>query len=226
MEYTVWGAGEGDPDLHHAAGVVYAGEGEAYEAERHLLLGTPASVPVLVQLHYTWYAADSPHLAATYASRSVFPYLVLGDLKSASTAFQLFASRLTSTNPHLFTQSIESSKAEIRVFPSLPLLNFLSLLLLACAKGDAALFKQLAKHYVVHLKEAEEMWAEALANIGEIWFGIRIPKGGNPLFDMMGSMFFGGGGQKPSTPRSTTPKPKAEVKKVEPTPPPPTMDLD
>ena len=215
----------GDPDLHHAAGSVYAEEGEAYDAERHLLLGTPASVPILAGLHYTWYAADSPHLAATYASRSVFPYLVLGNLASASAAFQFFTSRLTSANPHLFTQSIDSSKAEARVFPSLPLLNFLSLLLLACQRGDSGLFRQLAKHYAVHLKETQEIWGEALANIGEIWFGIKIPKGGNPLFDMMGSMLFGGGGQKPSTPRSSTPKPKPESKKVEPAPP-PTMDLD
>jgi golgi to ER traffic protein 4 len=217
----------GDPDLHHAAGAVYAEEGEAYEAERHLLLGTPASVPILANLHYIWYAADSPHLAATYTSRSVFPYLVLGNLASATRAYQLFTSRLTSKNPQLFTQSIESSKSEVRVFPSLPLLNFLSLLLLTCQKGDSALFKQLAKHYAVHLKETEDMWGEALANIGEIWFGIRIPKGGNPLIDMMGSMFFGGAGagQKPSTPRSSTPKPKPEVKNVEPAPA-AAMDLD
>lgn len=215
----------GDPDIHHVAGSLYAEEGEVYEAERHLLLGTSASVPILAGLHYNWYAADSPHLAATYASRSVLPFLVLGNLASATTAFQHFATRLTSTNPQLFAQSIESSKSEVRVFPSLPPLNFLSLLILACQKGDSGLFKQLAMHYAVHLKEAQTMWAEALANIGEIWFGIRIPKAGNPLFDMMSSMFFGGGGQKPSTPRPSTPKPKVEAKKVEPIAP-PTMDLD
>jgi hypothetical protein len=112
----------------------------------------------------------------------------------------------------------------------LPLLNFLSMLLLAVQKGDSALFKQLGKHYAVHLKETEDVWAEALANIGEIWFGIKIPRqGGNPLMDMMGSMLFGG--QKPvtpkqTTPRSGTPKPKAEPKKVDSAAAPPTMDLD
>ena len=78
-----------------------------------------------------------------------------------------------------------------------------------------------------------------MANIGEIWFGIRIPKQGgfNPLMDMMGNMLFGGAGAapkstpSPSTPRSGTPKPAAkpvEAKKSEPAPPapPPTMDLD
>jgi golgi to ER traffic protein 4 len=202
-------------------------EGEAYDAERHLLLGTPSSAPILAQLHYRWYTSDSPHLAALYASRSILPYLVLGNIPCANTAFSTFTSALTSANPTLFTQSIESSKSSIRVFPSLPLLNFLALLLLAVQKGDSALFKQLGKHYAVHLKETEDVWAEALANIGEIWFGIKIPRqGGNPLMDMMGSMLFGGGGQKPATPRSGTPKPKAEPKKVEPAAPPPSMDLD
>jgi golgi to ER traffic protein 4 len=84
----------------------------------------------------------------------------------------------------------------------------------------------------VHLKETGEVWDEALANVGEIWFGIKIPRqGGNPLFDMMGSMLFGGSGtpQKSGTPRSSTPKPKVEAKKAEPAAPPappPTMDLD
>jgi hypothetical protein len=202
-------------------------EGEAYDAERHLLLGTPSSAPILGQLHYRWYTSDSPHLAALYASRSILPYLVLGNIPCATSAFSTFSSALTNANPALFTQSIESSKSSIRVFPSLPLLNFLALLLLAVQKGDSALFKQLGKHYAVHLKDTEDVWTEALANIGEIWFGIKIPRqGGNPLMDMMGSMLFGGGVPKPTTPRSGTPKPKAEPKKVEPAAAPPAMDLD
>jgi hypothetical protein len=222
----------GDPELHHAAGSVYANEGDAYSAESHLILGTKDSAPLLARLHYTWYATDSPHLAAIYASRSVLPYLVLGNLASATVAFSTFTSQLTTTNPALFTQSIESAKSsnQIRVFPSLPLLNFLSLLLLSCQKGDSSLYKSLAKHYAVHLKETDDLWNEAMANIGEIWFGIRIPRqGGNPLMDMMGSMLFKGAGgtPKPTTPRSGTPKPKAvEEKKAEASGPPVGMDLD
>jgi len=200
-------------------------DGEAYDAERHLLFGTSVSPPILASLHYQWYATDSPHLAPVYASRSVLPYLVLGNLASATSAFSTFTSQLTTNNPGLLTQPLDSAKSSTRIFPSLPLLNFLGLLLLAAQKGDSALFRQLVKHYAPHLKDTEGLWKEALANIGEIWFGIRIPKQGNPLFDMMGSMLFGGGGQKPSTPRANTPtsKPKA----VEPKPAaPPTMDLD
>jgi golgi to ER traffic protein 4 len=236
----------GDPELHHEAGKMYAEgifpilnlvhpaptkfppEGEAYDAERHLLLGTPTSAPILAQLHYTWYKSSSPHLAALYASRSVLPYLVLGNLASATTALAQFTSQLTSQNPSLLTQSIDSSKSSARIFPSLPLLNFIALLLLACQKGDSGLFRQLAKHYASHLKEAEteELWNEALANIGEVWFGIRIPKqGSNPLFDMMSNMMFGGAQKQGGTPKPGAKAVGGKEEKKE-TAAPAAMDLD
>ncbi|KKY19139.1 hypothetical protein UCRPC4_g04647 [Phaeomoniella chlamydospora] len=209
-------------------------ENNPYDAERHLLLGTSQSPNPLSTVLYTWYTADSPHTAPLYLSRAIFPYLLLGNLSSATKSYQLFTSHLTSSNPTLFTQSVSSSKSDMRVFPSLPLLNFLGLLLLSCQKGQRSLFTDLAKHYATHLKEKEigETWGwnDALAGIGELWFGIRIPRQmGNPLMDMMGSMFFGGGGANTSggsSARSGTPKPAAAQKTVEGPQAPPTMDLD
>ncbi|EXJ80535.1 hypothetical protein A1O1_08681 [Capronia coronata CBS 617.96] len=221
----------GDGEIHHEAGRVYAEEGQVYDAERHLILGTPESAPILASLHYTWYTLDQPHLAPIYASRSVLPYLVVGNLASANAALATFTSLLTASNPALLamSQPLESSKSglSLRIFPSIPLLNFLALLLLAAQKGDASLFRQLAKYFAPHLKDTEGLWSDALANIGEIWFGIRIPRqGGNPLFDMMGSMLFGGGGGGSAgagakgTPKLTPAPAKKEIEK------PPTMDLD
>lgn len=215
----------GDPQIHHEIGVVLANEGEAYEAERHLLLGqTPQSAQPLVNMHYNWYKEDSPHTAGLYASRSVLPYLVLGNLQSATIAMAVFTSQLLANNSSIPTQTMESPKSSVRIFPSIPLLNFLSLLLLAVQKGDKSLFQQIAKHYAAHLKDVDELWSDALAQIGEVWFGIKIPRqGGNPLFDMMGSMLFGGGQQKSQTPaRSATPQ--AQIKEKE--KPPVAMDLD
>ncbi|ETI22994.1 hypothetical protein G647_04790 [Cladophialophora carrionii CBS 160.54] len=224
----------GDADVHHEVGKAFAEEGEAYDAERHLIIGTSASAPILASVHYNWYKTDQPHLAAIYASRSVLPYLLVGNLASANLALSTFTSHLTTSNPALLamSQPLESAKSglSLRIFPSIPLLNFLALLLLATQKADSSLFRQLAKYYAPHLKEVEGLWSEALAHIGEIWFGIKIPRqSGNPLFDMMGSMLFGGGGggggAKPGgTPRSGTPGPggaaKKEIEK------PPAMDLD
>lgn len=83
----------GDAELHHEIGLIFANEGEAYEAEKHLLLGqTPQSVQPLANLHYQWYREDSPHTAAIYASRSVLGYLVLGNLQAATTAMAVFTS--------------------------------------------------------------------------------------------------------------------------------------
>lgn len=236
-EMMTWSAkyGEyenGDPELHHVAGVLY-GEGEPerygmewlrlrsldcepYEAERHLALGTKDSPEQLAKVEYEWYTQDDSHTAALYAARAVFPYLLTGNLRSANKALLIFNSRLTSSNKSLGVQEVSSTSSDIRLFPSLPLLNFLSLLLLAIQRGGSDLYRQLAKHYTPHIKEVG-MWDDALAQIGEMYFGIKIPKQGNPLFDMMGSMLFGGSG---GSAKPSTPKPK----KVEAALPP--VDLD
>ena len=220
----------GDAQLHHEIGMLFANEGEAYEAERHLLLGqTPQSAQPLANMHYTWYKEDSPHTAAIYASRSVLPYLVLGNLQSATISMAVFTSQLlSSSQTSIPTQTIESSKSSVRIFPSIPLLNFLSLLLLSVQKSDKSLFNQIVKHYAAHLKDVNELWSDSLAQIGEIWFGIRLPRqGANPLFGMMESMLFGGNQAKKtpatgSTPRAQTPQP--QIKQAE--KPPVQMDLD
>ena len=224
----------GDPEVHHVAGELYA-EGERaqsvalpkandldhepYEAERHLALGTKDSPEKLAQVEYEWYMQDESHTAALYAARAIFPYLLTGNLRSANKAHLIFTSRLSASNKSLAVQEVSSSSSDMRVYPSLPLLNFLGLLLLAIQRGSSDVYKQLAKHYAPYIKEVGT-WDDALAQIGEMYFGIKIPRQGNPLFDMMGSMLFGGGGgsPKPSTP-------KAKPKKVE-GPVPPAVDLD
>jgi hypothetical protein len=85
-------------------------------------------------------------------------------------------------------QDVKASKSGTKVYPSLPLLNFLTLLVAAVEKGAADLFRQLKMHYALLIKEATG-WDEALESIAEMYFGIARPRQGNPLFDMMGSMF-------------------------------------
>jgi len=183
----------GEPELHHVAGTLYAEEKEAYDAERHLILGTKDSPEALIRLEYEWYLEDDSHTAALYAARAVLPYLLIGNVRDANKSFQLFTSRLSTSNKNLGVQDISSNSADLRIYPSLPLLNFLGLLLLAVQKGSADLFRQLKSHYAVHIKEVE-MWDMALETVAEMYFGINKPRQGNPLFDMMGSMFMGGAG--------------------------------
>ncbi|KAL8905425.1 MAG: hypothetical protein Q9171_006660, partial [Xanthocarpia ochracea] len=202
----------GDPELHHAAGSIFAEECEPYDAERHLALGTKDSPEQLARCEYEWYTQDDSHTAPLYAARAIFPYLLVGNLRSANKAHLIFTSRLNSANNSISVQEVSSKSSDMRVYPVLPLLNFLGLLLLAIPRGSSDLFKQLAKHYAPHVKEVG-VWDDALAQIGEMYFGIRIPRQGNPLFDMMGSMMgFGGGSPKPKPKKAeVTPPPAADV---------------
>lgn len=179
----------GDPDLHHVIGSLYAREGEVYDAERHLTLGTSDSAQTFADLEYEWYTSDEPSTAPLYASRAVLPYLLVGNTRAANKALLLFTSKLSSTHPGLGVQSISSAASDVRVYPSLPLLNFLGLLLLAVQRGTADVFKQLKAHYAPNLKETS--WDDALAQIGEMYFGIKIPSQSNPMFDMMSNMLMG-----------------------------------
>lgn len=88
-------------------------------------------------------------------------------------------------------QEVSTSSSDLKVYPSLPLLNFLGLLLLAVERGEAGLYRQLRSHYAANLSDVN--WGEALDKIGEMYFGINIPRQGNPMMDMLGNMFMGGG---------------------------------
>ncbi|KAI9672203.1 MAG: hypothetical protein M1831_002017 [Alyxoria varia] len=167
---------------------------DVYEAERHLVLGTRDSVPILARLEYDWYASDEPSTAGIYASRAVFPLLLVGNLRGANQALLLFTSQLGTSNPQLVPQEVSSGSADLRLYPSIPLLNFLSLLLLAVQRGSSNLFRNLRAQYANHIAETDGMWDEALEHVGEMFFGIRAPKQSNPLMDMMGSFFGGGAG--------------------------------
>jgi golgi to ER traffic protein 4 len=161
----------GDPELHHVAGTLYAEgdvifalfwgfpfvddslERDPYEAERHLILGTKDSPDYLARLEYEWYAEDESHTAALYAARAVLPYLLIGNLRDATRSLQIFNSRLTETNKNLAVQDASSATADLRIYPSLPLLNFLGLLLQSVQRGSADLFRLLKNHYAAYIRE-------------------------------------------------------------------------
>lgn len=173
-------------------------DGETLDAERHLILGTSESADILANMEYEWYTSDEPSTAPLYAARSILPYLLVGNLRAANKAILLFTSKLASS-PGLGVQHVSSASSDLRAYPSLPLLDFLQLLLLAIQRGSADLFRQLKSHYADSIKDVGT-WDEALAQIGEMYFGIKIPSQSNPLMDMMGSFLMGGSGsasQKP-----------------------------
>lgn len=145
-------------------------------------------------MEYAWYKQDDAHTAPLYAARAVLPYLLMANLRGANESYRVFTTALTADNPGLSVQDVSSASADARVFPSLPLLNFLSLLLLAVQRGSPELFRQLSTKYAAQLKEQSELWSDAVETIAEMYFHIQRPRQSNPLFDMMGSLFGGGAG--------------------------------
>ncbi|KAL7903501.1 DUF410 domain-containing protein [Trichoderma sp. SZMC 28014] len=190
----------GDPEIHHVAGSLYAEEHETYEAERHLVLGTKDSPEVLINMEYAWYKEGDAHMAPHFAARAVLPYLLVGNVRAATSTYRLFISALTNDNPSLGVQDVSSNTSDIRIFPSLPLLNFLGLLLLAIQRGAPEVYKGLISKYASQIDEAEA-WAEPLEMIGEMYFGIQKPRQSNPLMDMMSGLFGGGGAAPPQQAR-------------------------
>ncbi|KAL2269713.1 hypothetical protein VTJ83DRAFT_1897 [Remersonia thermophila] len=201
----------GDPELHHVIGTLFAEEHEAEDAERHLVLGTKESADVLARMEYEWYREDEPHAAGLYCARAVLPYLLVANVRAANTAYRAFVAALGADNPSLAVQDISSAGADVRVFPSLPLLNFVGLLLLAVQKGTPDLFRQLKTKYAANIGELGGAWDQALEGIAEMYFGIQRPRQSNPLLDMMGSLFGGapGGGapRRPGPGRVDAPAP-------------------
>lgn len=174
------------------------------EAERHLILGTKDSPSILVKAEYAWYTEDEPSSAPIYVARAVLPYLLIGNVRAATQAHLLFTSQLVAMNPSLANQAVSSNTSDLRVYPSLPLLNFLGLLLLAVQRGAPELFRMLKSQYKGQLGDLGGAWDTALDQIGEMYFGIKIPSQGNPMFDMLGSLMgggFGGGGAKKQSKR-------------------------
>lgn len=185
----------GDPELHHVAGSLYVEEHDTYEAERHLLLGTRDSPAVLVKMEYEWYKEGDAHLAPHFAARAVLGYLLVGNVGAANSCYRLFTDSLRADNAGLGVQDVSSAHCQLPVFPSLPLVNFLGLLLAAVQRGTPEVYRGLVAKYAGHIDEAEA-WTEPLEVVAEMYFGISRPRQSNPLMDMMNGLL-GGASQQP-----------------------------
>lgn len=188
--------------MHHVAGSIYAEEHDTYEAERHLILGTRDSPDVLFKMEYAWYKESEAHTAPLFAGRAILPYLLVGNVSAANSCYRAFTSALNTDNAALGVQDVSTSQSDIRVFPSLPLLNFLGLLLLAIQRAAPEVYKGLLSRYATQINE-NDSWLEPLEMIGEMYFNIARPRQSNPLMDMMNGFFGGGAGAQQQPQRRT-----------------------
>lgn len=147
---------------------------------------------MLSHMEYEWYKEDDPHTAPLYCARAVLPYLLVANVRAANASYRAFVAALAADSKGLAAKDVASQNSAVRIFPSLPLLNFLGLLLLAVQKGTPDLFRQLRSKYNPNINELGGSWDTPLEMIAEMYFGIQRPRQSNPLFDMMGSLFGGG----------------------------------
>lgn len=228
-EITAWsskrgdGTPLGDPELHHVLGVKFAQADEAYEAEKHLLVGTKDSPAVLAQLLYEWYEESGDNddddvkkesgdvdeeeeeeeetralRAPQFLSRAVFGYLSIENIRDALEVTRKYIELLKSSRHRdgtaEYTFDSEIAKADgISVCSELPLLNFLQLLIITCQFKSADMFKRLQNRYSNEISDLPA-WTGPMAQIAQQYFGIAPQRSNNMLQDLLGSFMMPGQG--------------------------------
>ncbi|CCH41899.1 hypothetical protein BN7_1438 [Wickerhamomyces ciferrii] len=183
----------GDPFLHDVIGAKFLENPSdlAYDAERHLLLGTSASVTLYFNLIWEWYLEDpSLENAGLYASRIVLNYLFIENVKIAKEALTKFINNLIN-HGKLQHESIEELNEKFHIFESVPLLNLLQLTLITIQTKNSQYYSKLKNHYNQVITQSG--LNDSFDYLGELYLDIRVPKNINPLQSLMSS-FLGGGG--------------------------------
>lgn len=203
----------GDPGLRLYVGELLYKEGLFVEAEMHLLAaGSRDSARLLAHMMADWMPLRSS--PGEFAIHGVFPFLLLQNILAARTFLDAFISQLRRTRPTLISSETPitipsaastSDKNEDEIFVTEnPVLNFLQLAIRACQRGNGESSE--------HQREARNAWVrlqsryrpkdpllstpavtQACMTLGNAYFGIPLPRApGNPLQDMMASLFGGG----------------------------------
>lgn len=177
----------GDPELHHVLGVKFTIADEAYEAEKHLLLGTKDSPAVLAKLLFEWFQESEDYQRAPqFLSRAVLGYLSVENIRDSLAVTQKYVEFLKASpgNGTDFTFGEEADG--ISISPELPLLNFLQLLIPTCQYRSTEMFKRLQSRYSSEISDIDA-WKAPLAQISQQYFGIVPQRSGNMLQDLLGS---------------------------------------
>lgn len=195
-EITTWSGKHGDTpfgdrELHHVLGNVFVKADEAYEAEKHLLLGTKDSAPVLANLLYEWCIEqddDFEDNAPLFLSRGVLGYLTIRNIRDAWKVCHVFIDQIKQSE-RLESKNLEQNGHTIDVFEASPLLDFLQLLILACQYKNPDMFNRLKTRYKNQIQNIQA-FDKPLSVIGQDIFGIAPPRNqGNILQDLMGGLF-------------------------------------
>ncbi|CAG8614947.1 5815_t:CDS:2 [Paraglomus brasilianum] len=183
----------GDPELHHFIGEMLWKEKSYSEAEPHFLAGLPASSRSYGNMLAEWASQDHPSKLGTYISRAVLQYLCLRNIRDARTSFDTFIEAVAEKDSSIksgtapYRPTLASDPVQISLY-TIPLLNFLQLLILTVQRDARDLFTKLRTKYSSSLA-VEPSFDDLLNKIGEVFFDIKLqkPQQYNLLQDLMNS---------------------------------------
>ncbi|KAG6916214.1 hypothetical protein DXG01_007844 [Tephrocybe rancida] len=201
----------GDQDLHHYIGQLLYKDGAFDAAEPHLLAsGTRDSARLLAEMFTVWSAQGGT--AGAFALRGIIPYLQNGNILAART----FISRFTSGVPKdPTTPNVPVGSDEV-VLTKDQVVNFAQIAVLTCQRAQGDKNKLMMESWVRLCGTYQSRGGvlalpdvrAALNEIAHLYFAIPVarPQQGNPLNDMMSSLFGGPPKQQQPTRKLLSPR--------------------
>ncbi|KAF9558840.1 hypothetical protein CPC08DRAFT_763698 [Agrocybe pediades] len=203
----------GDPDLQHYVGELLYKEGAFEAAEPHFLAsGKRDSARLLAEMLIEW--ASDTGAYGVFSLRGTIPYLQNGNVLAAKTFIKHFVAALPAS-VQLEPDSVlpVGNKDEVKMTKD-SLINFSQMAVLTCQRAQGDQNKVMRESWVrlcgtyqskIAALATPEM-RSTLNEIATLYFAIPPPRGqaGNPLAEMMSSLF-GGPAQSQPARRALTP---------------------
>ncbi|KAJ3805416.1 hypothetical protein EV368DRAFT_65863 [Lentinula lateritia] len=196
----------GDQALHHYVGELLYKEGFFDTAERHFLAsGSRDSARLLAEMFIQW--ATPTHTFGLFALRGTIPYLQNGNILGARTFIKHYVSASVLPRSTVgSTLPVGASGDEIIVAQD-PFINFAQLAVVTCQRANGERNKVMRESWIRLCGTyqsrggilAQPEVRRALQDIATLYFAIPPPRNqaGNPLGDMMSSLFGGAPSAQP-----------------------------
>lgn len=190
----------GDPDLHHYVGALLVKEGAYDTAESQLLTaGLRDSARLLAEAYIRWMEAGGE--PGNYALKGVLPYLLNGNILAARAFITKFVSLLPQSEL-ISSPPLQAGDSVELVQTKDGLINFCQAAVLLCQRANGDRNKVMRESWVRLCGTYQSRGGvlahpevrKILNDIGGLYFALPPPRGqaGNPLGDMMSSLFGGG----------------------------------
>ncbi|KAJ3784706.1 hypothetical protein GGU10DRAFT_357074 [Lentinula aff. detonsa] len=198
----------GDQQLHHYVGELFHKEGSFEAAEPHLLAsGSRDSARLLAEMFIQW--ATPTNTFGPFALRGTIPYLQNGNILAARTFIKHFVLAPALPRSSVGTTVLIGSSGDDEIIVAQDsLINFAQLAVATCQRANGERNKVMRESWVRLCGTYQSKGGvlalpdvrKALHDIGTLYFAIPPPRSqaGNPLGDMMSSLFGGPSSASPA----------------------------